>query len=171
MSGYLFEESQKFNQWYLWLIMGTSSLVFVGIIINALTQQLYYGESWGDTPLSDGALITIMLLMVVALVLGIWLFYRFQLDTRVDRRGLHYRLLPFFTHWRFIPKSEINSYTVAPYRFRGIGILPSFLGTLTYNIRGKYGLRLQYNNKEILIGTQKPEALEEAIQLMMSPTE
>lgn len=171
MGGYLFEESQKFNQWYLWLIMGTSSLVFVGIIINALTQQLYFDESWGDTPLSDGALITIMLLMVVALVLGIWLFYRFQLDTRVDKRGFHYRLLPFISQWRFIAKSEIKNFTVGPYRFRGIGILPSFVGTLTYNVRGKYGLRLAYSDKEIMIGTQKPEAMEEALRLMMRSTE
>ena len=57
----IFKETQRFSQWWLWLILiGTSILPLYG-----LYKQLVMGEPYGDNPTSDIGLIIVCLLVLV----------------------------------------------------------------------------------------------------------
>ena len=53
MKKLLFKEEQKFNQWWLWVILVGAFAVSVVPLWYGLLSQLTTGEPWGDNPASD----------------------------------------------------------------------------------------------------------------------
>ena len=45
----IFTERQKFNQWWLWLILA----VINGIFLFGLIKQLIFGQQFGENPLEQ----------------------------------------------------------------------------------------------------------------------
>ena len=83
----IFNEKQKFTQWWLWLI-----LVAVGVSpLIGIYTQLIQKEPFGDSPLTDTGLIiyTITILAVIILFLAL------SLRTKITIKGIQMNYFPF----------------------------------------------------------------------------
>jgi hypothetical protein len=164
-----FHEEQRFRQPWLWLmLLGSLGLVCVPLMVG-LIQQLVLGEPWGAEPLSDRALASVggaTLLFSIALVV---LFARMRLVTEVRDDGVHVRFAPFTR--RTIAFTDIEDLTVRTYRplreFGGWGIRYGWRAN-AYNVSGNRGVQLALREgKPLLLGSQRPEALADAIRTHM----
>ena len=147
----VFKETQKFSQWWLWLI-----LIGIGILpILGIYKQLIIGEKFGDKPMSDLGLI-ILAVFVFSLIAMFWFV---QLKTEIDQNEIRMHFFPLVkkrVNWKEIKTAEIVNYGFVG----GWGIrLWTKYGTV-YNMNGNKGLAIELlNGKNFLIGTQKPEEL------------
>jgi len=151
----LFSESQRFTQWWLWIIIIGCGIPFAAGII----QQGFLGKTFGDKPMSNTGLITGFILYVGLIVL----FFLLKLETTITKQAISFRFFPFVS--RKIPFSEIDSMEVVNYGFvGGWGIrLTRRYGTV-YNIKGNMGLLVKLKSgKTFIIGTQQPDVLRNSI--------
>ena len=155
----LFEESQRFNQWWLWLII----LGSVGFAMYANFQTIQSDESlvsW--TKLS----------LIIPILLIPSLFYFLMLKTRIEKNGIYVRFIPF--HWKeiFIAWDQLETCSVRTYsplgEYGGWGIKYGLGGAgKVYNVSGNQGLQLVFKDgARLLIGTQKPQELQGIIHAM-----
>ena len=98
------------------------------------------------------------------------LLYFIELETKITKDTIYVKLFPF--HWNYIeiPFSEIKKFEARKYRpiieYGGWGLRWGFKNGKAYNIKGNMGLQLEFNNgKKLLIGTQKPDELTNALKL------
>ena len=150
----LFKESQKFNQWWVWLL-----------VLGAMGLAVLAGyNSWqannGLTPLIVSAIAGAIAPITLALL---------ELRTRVTKDGIEVKFWPFGR--RRIFRSEIVEARVREYspikEFGGWGYRVNKDGK-AYNMHGNKGLQLRLKNGErILIGTQRPEELAELMELYL----
>lgn len=144
----LYRENQKFNQWWVWLIMLATMFLSIGAGIMGYLEN---GDIWG---LVIGGGVGAATAILFALM---------TLTTTISTEGVEVRFRPF--HRRRIFKSEIEEAYVRKYNalgeYGGWGIRFGSKGK-AYNVSGNHGLQLKLKDGEsILIGTQNPEALEE----------
>ena len=146
-----FKEEQKFNQWWLWLI-----LIPMGVLpLIGIYKQLILGEKLGDNPISDISLLIFSIIMFSL----IGLFLIMKLKTSIDKNGINMHFFPFIK--KSVDWQQIKNVKVVNYGFvGGWGIrLWTKYGTV-YNMKGNKGLTIELlNGKNFLIGTQKPEEL------------
>jgi hypothetical protein len=163
----IFQEIQRFRQWWLWLIILSISILLVGTYGYGMIKQLVFGQPWGDNPMSD----TMLLIVggfVIALCAGlIWLFYATKLVTEVRSDGLYIRFFPFHFSFHRIPLEKLKRYEVRTYRpireCGGWGIR-FYKSGKAYNVSGNRGVYLEFLDREpMLIGSQRPEELAKAI--------
>lgn len=135
----IFEETQRFGQLWLWLLIGA-----IGIV-------------------SVIASVGVGLIVVGAVVV----FFGFvQLTTEVREDGVYVRFAPIHRSFRHIRFDEIESCEVTDFgllTYGGIGIrwTPSTIAYMT--TRGK-GIGLQRDGeKSVMIGSQRADELAEAI--------
>jgi len=152
MSYLYFEETQKFRQAWLWILMIVSTLFAI------LVPFLAIGK---DLKLEDA----VILILVPGSVFV--LFYILSLKTRIDTEGIHYRFFPFHFREKTISWSKVEMGEVIKYNpigdFGGWGIKYGRKGK-AYNVSGNMGLYLTLKNKKrILIGTQRPEEMAEVV--------
>jgi hypothetical protein len=167
-----FEEKQRFNQWWVWLLTISIVVLSMGTIMG---QAIDTYQNGFDSEEKARELIIVLLMLFVTNALIIWLLLSMHLDTRVDTAGVHYRFSPFINAWKTISKREIREYSVGPYspikEYGGWGLRYGLKGK-ALNVRGNQGLRLQYGEgKNLLIGTQMPVALEKAMSELMERKE
>ncbi len=93
----------------------------------------------------------------------------FRLDTRIKKDGIYVRFFPFhfkYKHysWDGLTKSFVRQYSPIT-EFGGWGLRLGLFGKGTaFNVSGDKGLQLEFtNNNKLLIGTNKPEELSEAL--------
>ena len=146
-----FTETQKFTQWWLWLI-----LISIGILpVVGIYKQLYLGEPMGDKPMSDEGLI-VFFVFVFALIAFFWMI---QLRTKITQQDIKINFFPLTK--RAVKWSEVEKAQIVNYGFVGgwgIRFWTNY-GTV-YNIKGKMGLALELKNgKKFLIGSQKIDEL------------
>ena len=151
-----FKEEQKFNQWWLWLIL----FVMAIIPILGIYKQFILGEPFGDNPMPDGILIALSIFVLAVIVFIIAL----KLSTEIDKYEIRLRYFPLFSKrfkWEDIKKAEVINYGFVG----GWGIrLWTKYGTV-YNVRGNKGLAIELlNGKRVVIGTQKEAELKEVIK-------
>ncbi|NJY62141.1 hypothetical protein HC174_05150 [Salinimicrobium sp. CDJ15-81-2] len=144
MSSYIFKESQKFTQWWIWIfLLGIGTLLF------------YVQSNLGP-----------IILIAVSL-----LFLFMRLDTKVDDRGISFKFFPFVK--KEFMWSEIYSARVVDYGFVGgwgIRLYTSF-GTV-YNVQGSKGLAIELKDgKKFCLGTQRPEELQNILSSIPSKNE
>jgi hypothetical protein len=154
----LFEEEQRFTQWYIWiLLLGLLCIPVYGII-----QQLVLKQPIGDKPMSDLGLV-IILFTQLSLCLLFWIL---KIKTTISKEKISFRFFPFVT--KTIPWDEVEVAEIVKYRFVGYGIrIFTSYGTV-YNINGNKGMALTLTNKKkLLIGTQKPYELEDVIHSVL----
>ncbi|MEI6574696.1 MAG: hypothetical protein WCO63_00795 [Bacteroidota bacterium] len=154
-----FEESQKFRQSWVWMLL-------VGVTV--LSVAVSFVLTWKEMKLTDA----VVLISIPCLV--VLLFYWFNLKTRIDKDGIYYQFFPF--HWkeRAILWSDVETAEVIKYSpladFGGWGIKYGRKGK-AYNVSGNMGFYLTLkNNKKILFGTQKPEELREVVRMIFDRT-
>jgi hypothetical protein len=160
----IFSETQRFKQWWLWLIL----LGINGLFLFGVYKQVIDEEQFGDKPMSNSGL-----LISTGITILITLFVvNFRLDTVIKKDGIYVRFFPFhlrFKHysWDKLTKSFVRQYSpIAEYG--GWGLRFGLFGKGTaYNISGNKGLQLQFiDNKKLLIGTNKPDELTETLKII-----
>lgn len=154
----LFEEKQKFTQWWIWALL-------IGIMLIPIWgsyQQLFQGKPFGDHPLSDTGLIVFLILMILFMAF----FWMIELRTQIDQEAIQVDFFPLIRRtfsWQDVESAEVIDYGFVG----GWGIrLWTKYGTV-YNIRGTMGLSLKLKNgKRYCIGTQQENELKRVITLI-----
>ena len=158
----LFSETQRFKQWWLWiLLIAINGLMIYGVIVQVINGHTFGGKAASNSQLLIGASISLLISIFVL---------SFRLDTQIKQDGIYVRLFPLqlsfkFFSWNNLLKCYVRNYNpVAEYG--GWGLRLGLFGKGTaYNISGNEGLQLEFTNgKKLLIGTQKPEELSEVIE-------
>ena len=148
MAKYVFKETQRFNQPWIWGILILVSLI---TLYGMISQPI---DGWE-------AVIPIIILGLVILLFAIM-----QLKTRIDESGLTFSFSPFIGQ-RNYSNEQIENLELIEYnsllKFGGWGIRYNF-DMWAYNVGGKHGLIVTLKNKKFLIGTQKPEEMKKAIE-------
>jgi hypothetical protein len=165
-----FREVQQFRQTWVWVLVLPISLFLIVLFGYGMIKQLIFGHPWGSKPLSNTAL-AIMGPVWILFGIGLaYLFYCMKLVTEVRSDALYIRFFPL-THQR-ITFEDITRYEVRTYNpmreFGGWGIRYR-RGGKAYNVSGNRGLQLELaNGKRLLIGSQRPEELAQAIEATMN---
>jgi hypothetical protein len=152
----LFSETQKANQWWLWLLMmGISGIITFLILLDYKN----HGR------INPGSLIG----LGINILMTALMFFFMKLETRISDEGIHVRLFPFHLsfikiEWNKIAKSFVREYS--PLReYGGWGIKYGFSGGKAYNMSGNKGIQLVLaDGSKLLIGTNKPEEVREILQ-------
>ena len=145
----VFEEKQRFNQWWLYAIFALVIVVIIGGI---------YKDSKGFQNFEDPVFV---LFSLAALFPMAFILYLRQ-DTRIDSEGITTKFYPLgfsrkFFAWKEIEKIYVRKYSpIAEYGGWGIrGIRRK----KAYNVAGNLGIQIVIKDKKtFLIGTQKPDA-------------
>jgi hypothetical protein len=161
-------EVQRFRQPWLWAIVAGVSGLLTGVFGYGIVQQLVRGRPWGDHPVSDTALVIIAALNV--LVVGVGLpatFVLLKLVTEVKPDGIFVALSPIVR--RHIPFDEIRSFAAKSYRpirdYGGWGYRVGRKGSRAFNAMGDRGVEIELaDGRIVMIGSQRAEALEQAIR-------
>ncbi len=155
-----FREVQYFRQIWIWLVI----LFIAGLMWYTVISRLV-GRPLGDEPMPAAMLIIFWLLFGIGLPL---IAFYARLITEVRNDGVYFRYIPFHFSFRRILFSEIKNYTVRTYRplweYGGWGIRYNLRGGWAYNVSGNRGVQFELiNGRRILLGSQQPEALAQAI--------
>ena len=142
----LFEEKQKFNQWWLWVIL---------LVFPLLSIMPFNGDGINYNYVLIGITIPLM-------------FYFFELKTFVTKEGLHYQFFPFHFKKHLIKLDEIEKIEALQYSplgdYGGWGIRYGFKGK-AYNVSGNKGVKVHLTNeRNILFGSQKHNELARALK-------
>lgn len=176
MEKVLFTEEQRNTQWWLWLLLAAAFLAVLIPFSIGIYQQLVLGEPWGDQPASDTGLVLTGLFSNLVM-LGVLLLVRFsRLNTKITTQSIYVQYWPLMRKWKKITPAEIGSYELRTYRakreYGGHGIRRRLRSGRAYTIMGNMGLQLYLKNeKKILIGTQRKQAIEYAMRKLMEGEE
>ena len=145
-----FRESQSMRQWWLWaFVLGVQAISFILV--------------FREEGISTG-----ILLWIIIPTFGInGLLYFAKLVTEVREEGIYLRFIPFHFKWVKIDYTNIEQYESIKYNpirdYGGWGIKWGREGK-AYNISGNLGVKLMLNDgKRIMIGSQRPDQMVEAI--------
>lgn len=142
----LYRESQKFNQWWVWLLL-------LGTVGGAIAAGAYEYASNRD--------LAALLVSGGVAALTLIAFALLQLKTTITEDGIEVKFWPFGKRRIFraeIVEARVRKYSpIGEYGGWGYRMGPS---GKAYNTMGNQGLQLRLKDGEkILIGTQNPEAL------------
>jgi len=159
-----YREVQRFRQPWLWLLIAAVS----GVSIWSFVQQIIMDKPFGQNPAPDVGVV------IIAVIFGLAfpsLFYAINLTTEVRSDGLYVRFFPFHLKFRRIAAESLTRYEVQTYRpirdYGGWGIRYG-RGGKAYNVSGNCGVMLELSDGgRLLIGSQKPEELANAINLAL----
>jgi len=147
----IFQEKQKFTQWWLWTIL----LGVLAVVIFAIYRQLVLNEPFGDNPMSDSGLIIFAVLLLALCAL----FGFIHLDTRIDKTHVKFTFIPFLkksVEWKNIKSARVVDYGTVG----GWGIKHSKDYGTVYATGGDMGLAIaMQNGDKFVIGTQKESEL------------
>jgi hypothetical protein len=167
MNKVYFEESQKFRQWWLWLLLGSVLLMFVGSAFAAVYVQLITGRPFGNNPMSDTGVIIFFISSIVFSLVMVFLQLSFHLETKVDRFGISYRFFPLIRQWRTIYREQIQSWEITRKCVFHYGIHYG-IKSKTLNVQGNTQLALKLpSGRKINLGTQHPDELSQAMQKLL----
>ena len=150
----LFEEEQKFDQKWLWILIIASSLVILIIQISVFF----------NTEIDKSGFGFYFIVFNFALIVGlIWLFTVMRLKTRINSKKISMKFYPFVhkeVKWKDIKRADVIDYGFVG----GWGIRLWTKYSTVYNVKGSTGLFVQTNgNKRFLIGTQRKEDLKKVL--------
>lgn len=147
-----FNEKQRFNQWWLWLLL----LLVISNLIREFLQ-------------SSSEELSTLLFSAFPILLTALLFLTMKLETTINSEGIYVRFFPFHLKKKYYTWDQIDHCFIRDYQpimeYGGWGIRKTFSGKGTaYNVKGKKGLQLIFSNGDrLLIGTQKAEELKEVL--------
>ncbi len=195
MAKELFYEEQKQRAWWLKLLMIGATLLGVGPLTYGLYSQLVMGIPFGDEPMSKNALIFTTAVIYLIMIGVNFIVFKSRMVTVVDTEAVRFSYWPLINKPRVIRKEMIEKYVIRNYRalseYGGYGIKRRRLRyllkdqnrpqneerrgmrrmlrrSMSYTMAGNKGLQLYLKNgQELLIGTQRPDALERAMKKMM----
>jgi hypothetical protein len=144
----MFNETQRFTQWWLWLILiGSWVFMMSALAIEPPQTTISFIISFG-----------------LGMLLPLF-FWQMKLTTRIEAEGIYVRFSPFhfkekFFEWESISASYVRAYSPLK-EYGGWGIKYGFNGQgVVYNVVGNVGLQLHFKEGDpVLIGTQKWEEI------------
>lgn len=152
MANFIFQETQRFRQVWIW-----------GILIGVTAISLWAMFFAEPTKPTKGWELAIPIGM---LVLIIFLFLKLILKTRIDHVSLSFSYSPFIKErkYRF---EDIDSMELIEYNglleYGGWGIKWN-IDSWAYTTGGKHGFLVKTGNKKFLLGTHKPEEARKALE-------
>ncbi len=158
----VFIETQRFKQWWLWVILLGVNAIFV----YTFFRQVAGGQLVGDRPMGNTELIIMMSVMMLIAIA----FYFLRLETRLNNEGIYIRFFPFHFSFRHYAWSELSKSYVRIYspiaEYGGWGVRIGLFGKgKAFNVSGNKGLQLQFNDgRKLLIGTNKADELSDALK-------
>jgi hypothetical protein len=163
-----FEERQTFTQWWLWLIVGATTIGINTLFVQAVIQQVVTGIPWGDKPLSDETLVMLsVVILTVSTGLSL-LFFVSVMEVRIDNRSIEYRYMPLIREWKRIERETIREFRQSRNYFTGHGVKRSLNGTRQLSVKGTRGVELTLDGGDkIFFGTQRPEQFLAALDQMV----
>ncbi len=161
-----FKETQKFTQWWLWLI------ILAPIIIIALRFISSYLYLFGviSTAESNNTSMTWIAYKVSLVELLPHFFYLLtvlflillKLKVVVTEKEINIHHLLFYK--KTIKLSDVIEHRITNYDFVGYGIRKTQKYGTVYNVKGKQGISLTLKNGDkYLIGSQRPQELLKSI--------
>lgn len=167
-----FREVQHFRQTRIMAFLGPITLLAFFLLGLIMLKQLFFIQSLDSRSLSHLAPgIVGAFLSVLGVGICYFVFYIMKMETTVRNDGLHIRFYPLINRiilFDDIKRSEVRTYK--PVReYSGWGIRGG-LGKAggAYNVSGNRGVQLELTNgKRLLIGSQQPEKLAQAIEIQM----
>lgn len=156
----LFDETQRFRQWWLWLTV----LFPVAVAWYAFLQQIVLGAAFGDDPAPDALVWAFFVGAGLVLPVG---FARIRLRTQVRPGEVELRFPPFRP--RIVDLDEVTAVFATEYKpvanYGGWGYRRTLSGNVAFSVSGRHGVRLGLpEGRHLLIGTQRPDELVAAIQ-------
>jgi len=156
----LYREVQHFRMWMFWVPIA----VVTGLVWYEFYQQVVRDNAAGTQPLPDWAA------WVLAIVFGIGLpvvGYLLRLITEVRPDDIYMHVFPF--RGSHIPIKDIDEAEARDYsgqrEYGGWGVRTTAKGGKAYTAFGTKGVQLWLKKDErILIGTQKPTELTDALR-------
>lgn len=157
----VFKEEQRFTQLWLIVLMAVSLTVPLGIMIQEYSKE--------NTSMTTNQFV-FCLLGILASTLFI---FSFQLTTRIDENGIHYKFFPFHRKFRMIVWSDISKVSVRTYdpigEYGGWGLKGGSLWNKSkgkaINVSGDIGIQLELKTgKKLLIGTQKQSEVKSVLK-------
>lgn len=144
----VYEEQQKFTQWWIYLILG--GLFFVSAISLAEPENLSFS--------------TVSLPIFVLSIVLIVLFAALRLDTKISQSEISVKYFPLFK--RAFQWNDIDSVELINYGFvGGWGIRLTIKYGTVYNTSGNKGLFVKLKNgKKFIIGTQREDEMKEYLK-------
>ena len=158
----LFTEKQRFNQTWLWILMGVIIIMPMYDIVTQLVKDIQ-----GVKP--DGfRSINYVQVLIFLIPLFMWVS---KLETRITNTGIDARFFPFHRKNRHFAWDDIDSAVVRTYsplgEYGGWGLRWGSSGK-AYNVSGEEGIQLVLKNgKKLLIGTNKPVEAAAALAVYM----
>lgn len=156
----LFRETQRFAQWWIWLIV----IAVAGIAWFTVIAQLFMGDPFGEYLFRDILVLVIWVLVGILLPL-LFIFACLIVEVRQD--APYYRFVPFHRSFHRIDYVDIESCEARTYRpireYGGWGIRLSSRGK-AYNVKGNRGVQLVFTDgRHLLLGSQQADKLASAI--------
>lgn len=151
----LFTETQRFHQWWLWMILAAIN----GLMLYGFIRQVVFGQPFGNKPAGNAelGLIIAVTLFITLLIASV------RLQTRLAADGIYFRFFPFQIKFRHYPWPEVRRAYLRKYaplkEYGGWGIrLSMFKNGIAYTVAGNHGIQIELTNgKKRLLGTRKPE--------------
>ncbi len=176
MSKVYFSETQNFDLLWMKIVMITASAGAVIPLLVASYQQMVLDQPWGQHAPSDFSLLYITLAMLL-IVIGVnVMIFSSKLETKITADSIQYRYRPFVFNWRTVLVKELESAQLRRYNawreYGGRGFKFRFIGKKgrALTIRGDQGLQLLFKNgKKLLLGTQRPQEVNIALQKFLKP--
>jgi hypothetical protein len=165
----LFQEVQRFRQSWIWAMMAVSVAVVVALLLAKVLSLP--GPQGADARVTS---MIILGVLCIAVAISAMIMRIAALNTEVRADGLYVKFFPF--HWSFqrIPLENLKGIAVTTYRpildYGGWGIRYGIAGK-AYNVSGNRGVKLTFfKGRSLLIGSQQPEELAEALEAFRSQT-
>ncbi len=153
----LFTEKQRFNQWWLWLLL---------IVVNGLVLYNFYKYAITGNIENTAFSFLVGIPFFIPLLVS-FLLLSFRLDTTINEEGIYVRFFPLQIKMKYYPWNEIANCFVREYspigEYGGWG-MRGFGKNRALNISGNKGLQIEFTDqKRLLIGTNKPDELKSVI--------
>jgi len=167
MDRLLFKEEQPFMQWWTWLLIGTSLGVSIVLVLNNLIKTPKGSDDFN-------ALVFVLCLVLFVSIVMFWIFIKMKLVVEITENVIRFKFPPLHNKWKQFEKENIERYEIRKYRaireFGGWGIKSNWRRRNTgYIVKGNTGLQLFLKSgKKILLGTQRKQAIEYAMQKLMN---
>jgi hypothetical protein len=161
-----YEETQRFRQPWLWVVLVSAVLMPILIIGTLLAVQRSTGQPVGNRPLSDAGLAGVFAGILVLGLLPLALVAYMKLVVRVEGGSLSIRFIPFLR--KHYPLQDVARWEVCDFRpladYGGWGIRRG-RGGWAYTVSGKRGVQLEFRDgRKLLVGSQRPEEFAAALE-------
>ncbi len=153
-----FSESQRFRQWWLWVILA------LALIVPLILTYVGISSTHQKPEMKD-------LLIGISLPISIFVWVLLmRLDVDIDATGIKYRFVGFHFRqfeidWNEINKAYIREYSpIKEYGGWGLRVGLGGIGK-AYNVSGNIGLQLELKTgKKVLFGTQRPDDIKALLE-------